>query len=78
MNLVLSLIFGAIAGWAAGKIMGLKGGILRNVILGVAGGFVGKIVADAIGLSANSTLGSLIISIAGACIVILIGKILFK
>ena len=36
-----SLIMGAIVGWIAGKLMGLEGGLLRNIIVGIIGSFVG-------------------------------------
>ena len=39
-----SLIMGAIVGWIAGKLMNVKGGLLRNIIVGLVGSFVGGAV----------------------------------
>ena len=33
-----SLILGALIGWIASKLMGSRGGLIRNLILGVVGG----------------------------------------
>ena len=36
--MIWSIIVGGLIGWLAGKLMGSKGGILRNIILGIVGG----------------------------------------
>ena len=33
--MICSLILGALIGWIAGKLMGSRGGLIRNLILGV-------------------------------------------
>lgn len=71
------IILGGIAGWIASLLMGGKKGLLRYMILGIVGGFVGNILAGAIGLGARNSLGSIIISVVGACVIILIGRFLF-
>ena len=45
--------------------------------LGIVGGFVGNILAGAIGLGARNSLGAIIISVVGACVIILVGRFLF-
>ena len=40
VNLLISLIVGAISGWLAGKIMNESGSWLKNIILGIIGGVV--------------------------------------
>lgn len=44
-----ALIMGALVGWIAGKLMNIRGGLLRNIIVGVAGSFVGSAVFGALG-----------------------------
>lgn len=79
MNFILSLIVGALAGYIAGRIMKSSGGIIRNIILGVVGSAVGGFLASLLGLYAKTfSIGGLIISVAGACLVIWIGRKLFK
>ena len=73
-----SIIVGGVIGWLAGKLMNSKGGVLRNIILGVVGSGVGNWLAGAIGLVARNSLGSFLIGVGGACVVILICRWLFK
>ena len=40
-----SIIVGGIIGWLAGKLMGSRGGVLRNIILGIVGSGVGNWMA---------------------------------
>lgn len=73
-----SIIVGGIIGWLAGKLMGSRGGVLRNIILGIVGSGVGNWLAGAVGLVARNSLGSFLIGLVGACVVLLICRILFK
>jgi uncharacterized membrane protein YeaQ/YmgE (transglycosylase-associated protein family) len=76
--ILTSLIIGAIAGTIAGFLMGSKGGLIRNIIIGIIGGFVGTWVFGLIGLHWNGILGAIGTSAIGACILIVLGKVLFK
>ena len=40
--MICSLILGALIGWIASKLMGSRGGLIRNLILGVVGSAVGN------------------------------------
>ena len=51
---------------------------LRNIILGIVGSGVGNWLAGAVGLVARNSLGSFLIGLGGACVVLLICRILFK
>ena len=77
-EILTSLIIGAIAGTVAGFLMGSKGGLVRNIIIGIIGGFVGTWVFGLIGLHWSGILGSIGTGAIGACILIFVGKILFK
>ena len=76
--IITSLIIGAIAGSIAAFLMGSKGGLIRNIIIGIIGGFVGTYVFGLIGLHWDGILGAIGTSAIGACILIVIGKVLFK
>lgn len=78
MQFLSGIILGAIAGWIASKIMNSKGGLIRNIIMGIIGGSVGTALFHAVGLSASGYLGSVIVSVVGACVVIWIGRLLFR
>ena len=71
---ILTLALGGVAGWAAGKLMGTEGSMLRNIILGLLGGVVGSIVLGLIGISGSGIIGGTLVSIVGACILIWLGK----
>lgn len=45
--MIYSLILGALIGWIASKLMGSRGGLIRNLILGVVGSAVGNWLAGA-------------------------------
>ena len=76
--IITSLIIGALAGWLASYLMNSKGGLIRNIIIGIIGGFVGSYVFGLIGISWSGILGSIGTSLIGTCILIFIGKLLFK
>lgn len=77
-ELIVCLLIGAIAGWIASKIMGSKGGLLRNIIVGVIGGFLGPVILGIFGISGSGIIGTILVSVVGACVLIFIGKFLFK
>ncbi len=76
--IITSLVIGALAGFLASLIMNSKGGLIRNIIIGIIGGFVGTYVCGLIGLSWSGILGSIGTSMIGACLLIFVGRILFK
>ena len=76
--MIWSIIVCGLIGWLAGKLMNSKGGLLRNIILGIVGSGVGNWLAGAIGLVARNSLGSFLIGLGGACVVILVCRWLFK
>ncbi len=78
VDLLIAIVLGAVSGWLASLIMKTKGGLLKNIILGVIGGFVGGLVFKLVGLSFSGYLGTIIVSVVGACIVIFVVNKLFK
>ena len=77
-NAIVAIIIGAIAGWLASIIMKTKGGLLRNIILGVIGGVVGSFVLGLVGIRGSGFIGNILVSLAGAIIVVAIGKVILK
>ena len=82
-DIIVAVVIGAIAGWLAGIIMHSKGGLLRNIIVGILGGFVGSFLFGLLNISISLSLGpislgTIIVSAIGACIVIFIVNKLFK
>jgi uncharacterized membrane protein YeaQ/YmgE (transglycosylase-associated protein family) len=79
-NLIVTLLCGAVAGWLASLVMGSKGGLLRNILMGIVGSFVGSFVFSFIHVTLpfSSLINSVLIAAVGACIVIFIGRLIFK
>ena len=46
LSFILSIVYGAIAGWIASKIMNTPGGTLRNIITGIVGGMIGRFLCQ--------------------------------
>ncbi len=78
VDLLISILIGAVSGWLAGFIMNSKGGTIRNIILGIAGGFVGSFLCELLGISFAGYLGTILVSVVGACIIIIVYNKLFK
>ncbi|NLE19609.1 MAG: GlsB/YeaQ/YmgE family stress response membrane protein [Clostridiales bacterium] len=78
LNLVIWVLFGALAGWIAAKVMGGENTLLTNIILGIVGAIVGGFVAGALGIKydAGFSIESLLVAVVGAIIVILIVRLL--
>lgn len=58
--------------------MNVSSRVIKNILLGIGGGFVGGLVFKLIGFTATGLIGSLIVSVVGACICIWAGRKLFK
>ena len=81
MNILVWIIFGAIAGWLAGLIMGdERRGWLGNILVGVLGAGLGGFVASLLGFGGvdGFNLYSLLIAVAGACLLLWIYGMLQK
>ena len=72
--LIINLAFGGLAGWLAGRLMNSDGTWVRNIILGLLGGVVGSIVLGFVGIHGNGRIGSTLVSVVGACILIWISR----
>ena len=66
-SLIVLLIVGAIAGWAAGQIVkGYGFGLVGNIVVGVVGAFIGNWLFPQLGLWGAGMIGMIISAILGA------------
>ena len=73
---IVKIALWALAGFAASRLMKSEGNMLWNIVLGLVGGAVGSLAAGLIGIKSTNTLGTLIISVVGACLVIALGRLI--
>lgn len=73
-TMIGALIMGALVGWIAGKLMGVEGGLLRNIIIGVVGSFVGSGLFSLLGFYAYGLLAQILTGVVGACVFIWVGR----
>lgn len=78
MSWIVSIIIGALVGWGAGKIMKSSHGLLVNILLGFAGSIVGNFIAEKVSITSGSMAGNIVISLAGACLVLFVFRLFSK
>ena len=76
VSILISLALGAVAGWLAGIIMNTKTGLIRNIIVGIIGGFLGGWIFSLLEISFAGYLGVVIQSAVGACVLIVLCRLL--
>jgi len=74
MGFILSLIVGGIVGWLASKVMKTDAqmGVIANVLVGVVGSMLGFWLAGLLGFAAFGVFARLVVSVAGAALLIFI------
>lgn len=71
MSLILWIIIGGLAGWAASKIMKGSGqGILMNIVIGIVGAVIGGLLIRLLGFSAGGVIASFVTALIGAVILL--------
>ena len=82
MNIILTLLFGAIAGWLAGYfVFKEKGGLLWNIIIGLLGGVVGGWLLGLLGASGSfwsQWYGQIASALIGAVVLLFVWNTLKK
>lgn len=80
MDILLWIIFGAIAGWVADIVMSSDHGLIEDVVLGIIGGFIGGYIFNWFGHPGVTgfNIYSLIVAVVGAVVLIFIGRLLHK
>lgn len=80
MEIITTLIVGAIAGWLGGKIYKGKGlGIIGNIVIGILGSFMGYWLFGKLGIHLGTGLFGFIITAAcGAIVILFLINLIFK
>ena len=79
MNFLYFLLIGAISGWLAGQLWKGSGfGLIGNIIAGIVGGIVGGWLAGELGIGGDGLLARILISAAGAWILLFIVSLIKK
>ena len=73
---IVKIALWALAGFGASRLMKSGEGMIWNIVLGLIGGVVGSAVASLIGLKSTNVVGTLLISLGGACLVIYLYRII--
>lgn len=78
MHLIITLIIGGIIGWLASILMKTNAqmGIIANVIVGIVGSSLGYWLTGVLGFAAHGFIARLVVSIAGAAVLIFLLKAL--
>jgi uncharacterized membrane protein YeaQ/YmgE (transglycosylase-associated protein family) len=66
--LVYTILIGAISGYLTCRIMKINLTTSLSIILGVIGGLVGSLILKILGIAVINTIGYIIASVIGACI----------
>ena len=78
-SLLIFVVIGAVAGWLAGIIMKGGGfGLVGNIVVGIVGSFIGGFLFRLFGITAGGTLGSIVVALVGAIVLLYIVKMIKK
>ena len=78
VSIILYLLFGAVAGWLAGKLMNGSGnGLIVNIIVGIIGSFIGGWLMSLANIQKGGLVWELIAAVVGACLLLFVVS-LFK
>ena len=75
MGLLSWIIFGALAGWVAGLIMGARQGCCLTVLVGVVGAFIGGLIMQFVtgmGFTFAWNLRSFLVAVVGSIVLLAI------
>ncbi len=74
MSIIIWIIIGGLAGWAAGAIMKSEGGMLRNIIVGIVGALIGGFIMSFIGAEGFTgfNLWSFLVALIGSIVLLAI------
>ncbi len=75
LSIILTILIGALVGWLAGMFMKSKHGFWVNCLLGIIGAALGGWIAGLLHIG-GGLIVSLIISILGTCLVIVIARLI--
>lgn len=72
-HLVVTLVIGGVIGWVASIVMKTNAqmGIVGNIVVGIGGALLGGWLAPMLGIAAAGTMGSWLIALGGAVLLII-------
>jgi len=70
VGIIGAIIIGILAGWIAEKVMKRNHGLITNLVVGLVGSLLGAFVANALNIGFGGWIGSLLISTAGAILLL--------
>lgn len=71
---IIKVLVWAAAGYLASRLMKATMPLWMNIVLGLLGGFAGSLIGGIIGIGSTNVIGSILISTAGACLVIYLAR----
>ncbi|MDY8137060.1 GlsB/YeaQ/YmgE family stress response membrane protein [Aquimarina sp. 2201CG5-10] len=80
MELIITIIIGAVAGWLGSTIYkGTSLGIIGNIVVGILGSFLGYWVLGKLGINLGSGwIGTILTGAIGAIIILFLLNLIFK
>jgi uncharacterized membrane protein YeaQ/YmgE (transglycosylase-associated protein family) len=79
MNWIVVIIVGAIIGWVASKIVQTRGGLLVDILVGIVGALLaGYLFGRETIMSGSFQIMSLLWSLLGAVILLVVFKLIFR
>lgn len=75
-GLLITIVIGALVGWLASIVMKTNAqmGAIANILVGIVGAWLGGWLAGLLGITTGSLIVGILISIAGACLLIFLLK----
>jgi uncharacterized membrane protein YeaQ/YmgE (transglycosylase-associated protein family) len=78
-SLILFLVIGGVAGWAASQLMRGRGlGLVGNIVVGIVGAVLGGWVLGAAGIAFGGLIGSLVTAFLGAVLLLFLVSLIKK
>ncbi len=79
MEILVTLLIGAVAGWLGSMIYKGRGhGLLGNIIVGILGGIVGYWLLGELGIFMGGWLGAILTGAIGAIIILFLFNLIFR
>lgn len=80
MEIIITLVIGAVAGWLGSQIFsGSSLGLIGNIIVGILGSFVGYWLLGKLGVSlGEGVIGAILTGAIGAIVILAIINLLFR
>ena len=76
VSILVWIIIGGLAGWLAGMVMKVQGGLVFDIVVGIIGAFLGGFIFNALGIGAPAdgvdglNLGSFVVAFIGAVVLL--------